>query len=64
VKQADAHGLQLVDEQGKPFRYCPITVVRPKAPLGDTLDFSQAAIRMRMRAGEEAARLAVQPVHA
>jgi len=56
VKQAEARGVVLRKEDGKPYRYCPITVLEPKVSLGETLDFSQESIRMRMRHGEEVAR--------
>ncbi len=56
VQQASQAGLALVDEEGKPFRYCPITVIKPAVPLGDTLDFSRAVIEQRLEAGRAAAR--------
>ncbi len=56
VRQASKAGLALVDEDGKPFRYCPITVIRPAVPLGDTLDFSRAVIEQSLEAGRAAAR--------
>ena len=58
VQQAAAAGLELKDEHGRPYRYVPITVIRPAEPLGDTLDFSADVIRARIQAGREAARAA------
>jgi NTE family protein len=62
VKQAAKHGIVLTDPDGRPFRYCPILVVMPKEPLGDTLDFSPAMIDHRLRAGAEAAREAFRAI--
>lgn len=56
VRQAAAAGVTLENDDGVPYRHVPITVIRPVAPLGDTLDFSRTAILARLRAGEEAAR--------
>lgn len=62
VKQAEAAGLTLKKPKKNPadpdklYRYCPITVIKPLEPLGDSLDFSQASIRSRYRKGEDAAR--------
>lgn len=59
VQQAGEAGLTLKDEQGEALRYCPIAVIQPAEPLGDTLDFSPSAIRMRLDAGRVAARKAL-----
>jgi len=59
VRQARAQGVTLRNENGQPFRYCPITVIRPERSLGDTLDFSHDIIEQRLHAGEEAARRAL-----
>ncbi len=62
VKQADKVGLKLKKPKKNPadpdkyYRYCPITVLWPPEPLGDSLDFSQESIRRRYAKGEEAAR--------
>ena len=56
VKQAEAAGLVLKNAHGEPFRYCPITVIKPTEFLGDTLDFSREVIERRIRAGAAAAR--------
>lgn len=61
VKQAETAGVALRKPDGTPLRYCPITIVKPEAQLGDTLDFSSAMIEHRIRAGETAARKAVAP---
>ena len=56
VQQAEAAGLRLKKPDGQPYRYCPITLIEPVKPLGDTLDFSRDVLRMRMSHGEEVAR--------
>jgi NTE family protein len=55
VLQAQQAGFTLRREDGEPFRYCPITVIRPSVPQGDTLDFSREAITRRLNAGRDAA---------
>jgi NTE family protein len=61
VRQAHEADLTLKKPDGSPYRYCPITVIEPTESLGDTLDFSPDAIRMRLRHGEEMARTAIRP---
>jgi NTE family protein len=62
VEQAEKVGLRLKKPKKNPtdpdeyYRYCPITVLWPPEPLGDSLDFSQDSIRWRYTKGEEAAR--------
>ena len=56
VQQAAAHGLTLVNSSGDPLKYYECKVIEPVAPLGDTLDFSQASIQSSLAAGEERAR--------
>ncbi len=56
VRQGHEAGLELKKQNGKPYRYCPITVIEPVNLMGDTLDFSQESIQRRMRHGEEVAR--------
>ncbi|MGH7608296.1 MAG: patatin-like phospholipase family protein [Gemmatimonadales bacterium] len=56
VAQAAKHGCTLVSDAGKPYRHCPIGVIRPRLSLGDTLDFSRELIAERFEAGKEAAR--------
>jgi NTE family protein len=60
VRQAHEAGLTLKRLDGTPYRYCPITVIEPIEPLGDTLDFSPEVIRRRMHLGEEMARKVLQ----
>src|SRR5262245_40522498 len=55
VKQAEAVGLQLKDEDGKVLRYCPLHVIRPREPLGDSLDFSGETFRRRLDGGRRVA---------
>lgn len=57
VRQAHAAGLELKKPDGSVYRHCPITVIQPSKRLGDTLDFSSVTIRLRMRHGEEVARM-------
>jgi NTE family protein len=57
VRQAHTAGLELKRPDGSPYRHCPITVLKPRKPLGDTLDFSPVTIRLRMRHGEDVARM-------
>jgi NTE family protein len=56
VKQAYDGGVTLRKPDGTPYVYCPITVLEPVKPMGDSLDFSQESIRLRIRYGEELAR--------
>jgi NTE family protein len=62
VKQAEAVHLKLKKPKKNPsdpdeyYKYCPMTVIWPPEPLGDTLDFSQETIRWRYAKGQEAAR--------
>jgi NTE family protein len=61
VRQAHEANLTLKKPDGTPYRYCPITVIEPTEPLGDTLDFSPDSLQRRMRLGEQAARAATRP---
>lgn len=56
VQQASSHGLTLVNAKGRALKYYECKNIEPVAPLGDTLDFSQAAIQSSLAAGEERAR--------
>jgi NTE family protein len=56
VLEAAAHDLVLHNEAGKPYKYYKCAIIEPDEPLGDTLDFSEAAIRRRMQAGWEKAK--------
>lgn len=60
VKQAHEAGLTLQKPDGTPYVFCPVTIIEPAKPMGDTLDFSQETIRLRMRHGEEVARAVIQ----
>jgi len=60
VRQAHAAGLELKKPDGGTYRYCPITVLAPQKPLGDSLDFSQETIRLRIRHGEDIARAVIR----
>lgn len=55
VQQAAAHGLILNNANGKPLKYFNCKIIEPVSPLGDTLDFSQAAVQSSLVAGEERA---------
>ncbi|QRO00294.1 patatin-like phospholipase family protein [Archangium violaceum] len=59
VRQAHEAGLTLKKPDGSAYRYCPITVLTPRKPMGDSLDFSPETIRLRMRHGEDVARMAM-----
>lgn len=56
VEQAGKKGCILVDDEGTPYRYCPISVLRPRVALGDFLDFRREVIAERLEAGKAAAR--------
>ena len=56
VRQARTKGFTLERPDGTPFRDYDIAVIKPRVPLGDTLDFSREAIEQRLEAGRAAAR--------
>jgi len=57
VQEAAAHGVTLHHPtSGKPLKYYECKVIEPTQPLGDTLDFNQAAIQQALRHGAERAR--------
>jgi NTE family protein len=56
VEEASAQGVTLHNETGKPYKYYKCAIIEPDEPLGDTLDFSRAAIQRRMEAGWEKAK--------
>lgn len=56
VQQAGAQGVPLHDAKGHLLKFYDCKVIEPIAPLGDTLDFSQAAVQSSLSAGEERAR--------
>jgi NTE family protein len=56
VRQAKKKGVTLENPKGKQYRDYDIGVIRPRMPLGDTLDFSRDVIEQRLEAGKAAAR--------
>jgi NTE family protein len=57
VKQAEALGHTLYHPaSGRALKYYDCKIIEPQAPLGDTLDFSQAAVQRSLAAGVERAR--------
>ena len=56
VKQAEEHGFTLRHpESGRPLKYFDCKIIEPLSPLGETLDFSQAAVQRSLKAGVERA---------
>lgn len=60
VQQANAKGIQLLKDDGTPYKSYKFMVINPANDLGDTLDFSQPVIQQRIAAGKTAALLALQ----
>lgn len=56
VRQARTKGFTLERPDGTPFHDYDIAVIKPRVPLGDTLDFSREVIEQRFAAGRAAAR--------
>lgn len=56
VKQAKKKGFTLERDDGKPYIDCTISVLRPRVPLGDSLDFDQRTIAERLESGRQIAR--------
>ena len=56
VRQAKRKGVTLESPSGKPYGDYDIGVIRPRQPLGDTLDFSRDVIEQLLEAGRAAAR--------
>ena len=57
VKQAEALGHTLYHPtSGRALKYYDCKIIEPQSPLGDTLDFSQAAVQRSLAAGVERAR--------
>lgn len=56
VREAQASGVVLHNENGKPYKYYDCKIIQPDEELGDTLDFSKPAIEMRIHAGWEKAK--------
>jgi len=63
VQQAGAHGLTLYHPtNGRALKYYDCKIIEPEAPLGDTLDFSQASVQVSLKAGAERARQVLEGV--
>lgn len=56
VDQAKRQGCTLVHGDGEPYVHCNIDVLQPRAPLGDSLDFSPRTIAERIESGKQVAR--------
>jgi NTE family protein len=56
VLEAAQQGVTLHNEAGKPYKYYRCSIIEPDETLGDTLDFSEAAIMRRMQIGWEKAK--------
>jgi len=56
VLEAAEQNVILHNEAGKPYKYYRCAIIEPDEPLGDTLDFSEAATMRRMQAGWEKAK--------
>jgi len=63
VREAAARGVVLHHPvSGRPLKYYECKIIEPLAPLGDTLDFSQAAVQSSLKAGVERARQVLEGV--
>jgi NTE family protein len=63
VKQAEALGHTLYHpSSGRELKYYDCKIIEPQTPLGDTLDFSQAAVQKSLAAGVERARQVLEGV--
>jgi NTE family protein len=63
VNEAAAQGVTLHHPvSGRPLKYYQCKIIEPLAPLGDTLDFSQAAVQNSLKAGVERARQVLEGV--
>lgn len=51
VKEAEAAGVTLHNEDGKPYQYYDCKIIQPDQNLGDTMDFSTEINQLRMQAG-------------
>ena len=56
VKQAQAQGITLYNEKGKPFKFYEHWLIDPGEPLGDALDFSRKTIDRSIEMGWERAK--------
>ena len=61
VKEAKDHDVTLHNEEGKPYKQFEYKLIEPDQPLGETIDFSQAAVRRSMQAGWAAAEAELGP---
>jgi NTE family protein len=55
MKQAEAQGCILKKQDGRPYKAFKTVLIEPDRDLGDTLDFSQNAIKFRIAEGYKAA---------
>jgi NTE family protein len=55
VRQAEAQGVTLTHDDGRPYKHFEVKVIEPAGPLDDTLDFSREAIERSLAAGRERA---------
>lgn len=63
VQEAAANGVTLHHPvSGRALKYYDCKIIEPLAPLGDTLDFSQAAVQRSLQAGVERARQLLEGV--
>ncbi len=63
VRQAAAQGVILHHpKSGRPLKHYDTHIIEPQHELGDTLDFSQAAVQRSMQAGLERARQVLEGV--
>ncbi|HTM69212.1 MAG TPA: patatin-like phospholipase family protein, partial [Candidatus Binatia bacterium] len=53
VAQATAQGAVLRNNDGRPFKRYPLTIIEPDVRLGETTDFSRAQVRRALEAGWE-----------
>lgn len=56
VAQAEAQGAVLRNNDGRPFRRYPLTIIEPDERLGETTDFSRQAALRALEAGWEKAK--------
>jgi len=55
VKEAEAAGVTLHHEDGRPYKYFEYKLIEPEEHLGDSIDFSQEATQKRLKAGRKRA---------
>jgi NTE family protein len=51
VKEAEAAGVTLHNEDGKPYKYFEYKIIEPDQHLGDSIDFSREAVDASLKAG-------------